>query len=1040
MYNWKKRLLAAVLAGCMTVGLMAPALATVGGEDTASTAVDTGFSVDPVYPVEPTDPVEPVEPTPPVETEIPDGEIPLDPGFGMHDWANMSTEELYEVVKDLSDEDRAIVYSLLTEEQIAALEEYEKAMENVALEAAYPAIDPVTVSGEDGVSVTVSAPVGAFPVGTELTIEPVVAPNPLLDTLNLEEDQMAVVEAAVAEALSEAPEEPRQTVAFDITFWLDGQEIQPVEGYTVNVSFSVANDSALLSDADQLQVFHLEENADADPVAQPVGDPVEIDASAETQEVSVEAEQFSVYALSAAARAQYPVTVVVGEKKELQGEGKVPILGEERWQVVDGSIINLESQNGNKATIRGLNPGKTTVKYQVKEFLGSWKDRTTFVVEVVPASPLSIQDNILESGCFLPKLAESAMPTDGVVTYQWTHSTEKEGTYSSVKPEAVLPEYAVADGVNVAVDDGARMWYKVAAYNSANELIAESEPKQVPYYDEIHSDTAGFQTYKGSRFAQIPEDYYEELQWKTTANDGRIEIADGPTAGAAFGVWDGAADGLQFAELNCTQYGTLYQDVLTAPGAELYWSLNHRGRSGTDTMYVVIMSTQKAQEMNIQSQEQIEAIIENPEQYQASVYKVESETGAWKTHSGTYQTVNGQYLTRFFFAAYSAAGGGADGNLLDAVSFSDQMPYTIEYYVDGEKKETDNGNADPYTTVAADLTGYEGYALDHTTLNGADYSGSTSMFMGPGKEHVLRLYFVSTGITVTKEITGLADGLTEDELSELLGNYQAKFELWDADQKVASATVKVEPTSQSGSALFMSAENPDEKFVPSTNKTYTVKEISYGTIAGYRFESGNVDQQLLIGQVPVGKVTFVNHYKELPKSGDLTIEKNVTGGETPEQSFIFKVTDGSNFETMVVMNPTDFENGHCVVVLKELPAGTYTVTEQTNWSWKYNQTEVTPSDGSVMVSSDNPEAKVTFANTRNEKNWLGGSDSVENHFAPVNSGSSDQTIDTLDALVPPLPTGEKKQENEDDQKKTEPDPGEDPDLDGMTQEGGVDHV
>ena len=117
MYNWKKRLLAAVLAGCMTVGLMAPALATVGGEDTLTTAgeVDPGFSVDPVYPVEPTDPVEPVEPTPPVETEIPDGEIPLDPGFGMHDWANMSTEELYEVVKDLSDEDRAIVYSLLTE-------------------------------------------------------------------------------------------------------------------------------------------------------------------------------------------------------------------------------------------------------------------------------------------------------------------------------------------------------------------------------------------------------------------------------------------------------------------------------------------------------------------------------------------------------------------------------------------------------------------------------------------------------------------------------------------------------------------------------------------------------------------------------------------------------------------------------------------------------------------------------------------------------------------------------------------------------------
>ena len=146
MYNWKKRLLAAVLAGCMTVGLMAPALATVGGEDTASTTVDPGFSVDPVYPVEPTDPVEPVEPTPPVETEIPDGEIPLDPGFNVPDYANMSTEELYEVVKDLSDEDRAIIYSFLTEEQIAALEEYEKAMElpEVDMEAAQALLDELS--------------------------------------------------------------------------------------------------------------------------------------------------------------------------------------------------------------------------------------------------------------------------------------------------------------------------------------------------------------------------------------------------------------------------------------------------------------------------------------------------------------------------------------------------------------------------------------------------------------------------------------------------------------------------------------------------------------------------------------------------------------------------------------------------------------------------------------------------------------------------------------------------------------------------------
>ena len=38
-------------------------------------------------------------------------------------------------------------------------------------------------------------------------------------------------------------------------------------------------------------------------------------------------------------------------------------------------------------------------------------------------------------------------------------------------------------------------------------------------------------------------------------------------------------------------------------------------------------------------------------------------------------------------------------------------------------------------------------------------------------------------------------------------------------------------------------------------------------------------------------------------------------------------------------------------------------------------------------------------------------------------GSSAGTIDTLDALdLPPLPTGEKKQENEDDQRRPNPIP------------------
>ena len=81
MYNWKKRLLAAALAGCMAMGLMTPALAVevdastsptetveettapVTDETTAPTdEVDPGFSVDPSQ--EPSEePGESVEPS-----------------------------------------------------------------------------------------------------------------------------------------------------------------------------------------------------------------------------------------------------------------------------------------------------------------------------------------------------------------------------------------------------------------------------------------------------------------------------------------------------------------------------------------------------------------------------------------------------------------------------------------------------------------------------------------------------------------------------------------------------------------------------------------------------------------------------------------------------------------------------------------------------------------------------------------------------------------------------------------------------------------
>ena len=66
--------------------------------------------------------------------------------------------------------------------------------------------------------------------------------------------------------------------------------------------------------------------------------------------------------------------------------------------------------------------------------------------------------------------------------------------------------------------------------------------------------------------------------WQTTDGLGEIEIwGDG-----YLGVPAGQGNG--FAELNANTAGTLYQDVVSTPGATMSWTLLHRGRGGDDTM------------------------------------------------------------------------------------------------------------------------------------------------------------------------------------------------------------------------------------------------------------------------------------------------------------------------------------------------------------------------------------------------------------------------------------------------------------------------
>jgi hypothetical protein len=127
--------------------------------------------------------------------------------------------------------------------------------------------------------------------------------------------------------------------------------------------------------------------------------------------------------------------------------------------------------------------------------------------------------------------------------------------------------------------------------------------------------------------------------WKTTSKAPVIEI------------WhDGhynvpAPDGSQFAELDAMSQDTLSQDFMLSPGQLMYWSLQHRGRNGIETMAVQI----------------------GPPEATLPQESISSPADAWYPHSGVYRVGPTETLTRFELVSLS---GTTEGNLVDSVVFA----------------------------------------------------------------------------------------------------------------------------------------------------------------------------------------------------------------------------------------------------------------------------------------------------------------------------------------------------------------------------------
>lgn len=129
-----------------------------------------------------------------------------------------------------------------------------------------------------------------------------------------------------------------------------------------------------------------------------------------------------------------------------------------------------------------------------------------------------------------------------------------------------------------------------------------------------------------------------------------------------------------------------------------------------------------------------------------------------------------------------------------------------------------------------------------------------------------------------------------------------------------------------------------------TNKLTPQKSVPYGNQEGYR---------------------AATYYAKFERDVfDLKITKHVTGeGANLNQTFVFTVKDEANETVSTIV----LKNGETKTI-KGLPVGTYTVTEDTAWSWQYK-----PTINDQRVTTDNIQngvAAVTFENKNKGTNWL----------------------------------------------------------------------
>lgn len=249
------------------------------------------------------------------------------------------------------------------------------------------------------------------------------------------------------------------------------------------------------------------------------------------------------------------------------------------------------------------------------------------------------------------------------------------------------------------------------------------------------------------------------------------------------------------------------------------------------------------------------------------------------------------------------------------------------------------------TQTAKTIPGYTLVSAENQAIHIAIEDGTTAV------KNVKIFYYTEQTVDIKYEVVG-PDGCGT------LDNYQ------ESQLKVITGEVKGStPTA-----------NPGFKFVGWYKDEACTQPVNESWVAANKLTPGKT-KNYGTAEKPVMGYEAATYYAKFEWDvADLTITKSGAKTEIDEnQSFIFTVTGPNNFSAKVVIQ------GNGSVTIKGLKIGTYTVTEDTGWSWRYTLKNKTQN----ITLQPAGKNEVTFINSRSKGKWLGGDAYNHNILLPL---------------------------------------------------------